>query len=202
MGPGNTFLRNLIEGEGVFLNDHSDYQNLIGNTYYFWGDDSTSIGTLRHGEKVKNELIWDSSLIHQIPETFYLDSVPSFYANLNWPSTGSSIAVNVIPAQIRWNNSKVITNLSGRETELISKKNRSVIYNLNFDSGRIRLFLQKETETINLLDIRGRIIKKWFIPVKEASKYELFFNRNVCRGIYLLQIKHKHGMIHHRILFP
>jgi hypothetical protein len=150
MGPGNTFLRNLIEGEGVFLNDHSDYQNLIGNTFYFWGDDGTSVGTLRHGEKVKDESIWDSSLIHQIPETFYLDSVPSFYGNLNWPSTGSSITANVIPAQIRWNSGKVITNVSEKKTKLASKKNRSVIYNLNAGPGRIRLFSQKEAETVNL----------------------------------------------------
>lgn len=202
MGPGNTFLRNLIEGEGVFLNDHSDYQNLIGNTFYSWGDDGTSVGTLRHGEKIKDEFIWDSRLTYQIPESFYLDSVPSFYGNLSWPSTGSSIAVNVIPAQIRWNSGKVITNISEKKTKLTSNKNRSVIYNLNTGSGRIRLFSQKEAETVNLLDIGGRIINRWIVHDKRDSKYELFFDRDVCPGLYLLQIKHRHGIIHHRILIP
>ena len=131
-----------------------------------------------------------------------MDSVPSFYGNLNWPSTGSSITANVIPAQIRWNSGKVITNVSEKKTKLASKKNRSVIYNLNAGPGRIRLFSQKEAETVNLLDIGGRIINRWIVHDKRDSKYELFFNRDVCPGLYLLQIKHRHGIIHHRILIP
>ncbi len=55
MGPGNTFLRNVVQGQGLFLYDHSHGQNFVGNTSTVWDDDGTSDNTLRHGETVIGE---------------------------------------------------------------------------------------------------------------------------------------------------
>ena len=44
-GPGNTFLRNRVEKEGITLEDSSNYQNFIGN------------------EIIKGGLVWDTDSV-------------------------------------------------------------------------------------------------------------------------------------------
>ncbi|NLG18396.1 MAG: dockerin [Fibrobacter sp.] len=109
MGPGNTFLRNVVESEGVYINDHSHSQNLVGNTTTKWVDDGTSKNTLRHGENVNSNLIWDAQITdHDIPVSYYLESKPAFFGSLQWPSTGSDLQGNTIPARKRWESGQIV----------------------------------------------------------------------------------------------
>jgi hypothetical protein len=115
MGPGNTFLRNVVQGPGVYLSDHSHFQNLIGNTSKKWVDDGSSAGTIRHGEKVNGVLVWDESIADRaIPVSCYLKNKPAFYGSMEWPSTGSDIENGKNPAQLRWESGKLMTGIEKR----------------------------------------------------------------------------------------
>lgn len=115
MGPGNTFLRNVVQGPGVYLSDHSHFQNLVGNTITKWVDDGSSTGTIRHGEKVNGVLVWEEYIDdHIIPVSYYLKSKPAFYGSMEWPSMGSDIANGKNPAQLRWESGKLVTGTEKR----------------------------------------------------------------------------------------
>lgn len=103
-GPGNTFFRNNIVGEGIFFYDQSSNQNLIGNISTGWKDETgKNGGNLKHGNKIKGVVQWDPSISdHNLPASYYLDSVPAFFGGKTWPAFGPDVLVFVkIPAQAR-----------------------------------------------------------------------------------------------------
>jgi hypothetical protein len=104
MGPGNTYARNVVRGEGIFLYDHSDDQNLVGNVSTKWTDDGTSKGILRHGEKVGSSTTWASGITDRtIPASYYLATRPAWWTgSLSWPSMGSDVASSRNPAELRF----------------------------------------------------------------------------------------------------
>ena len=109
MGPGNTFYRNVVRGEGILLNDHSDGQNLVGNAAAAWVDDGTSANTLRHGENVGGAMVWSASLVDRaIPASLYRSAKPAWWGSLAWPSMGGDIAEGRNPAQLRFEAGKPI----------------------------------------------------------------------------------------------
>ncbi|NLP02824.1 MAG: dockerin [Fibrobacter sp.] len=115
MGPGNTFLRNVVQGPGIYLSDNSHLQNLVGNTSKKWIDDGSSTGTIRHGEKVNGVYVWDESIENRvILVSYYLKNKPAFYGSMEWPSIGSDIENGKNPAQLRWESGKLITGIEKR----------------------------------------------------------------------------------------
>jgi len=110
-GPGNTFLRNCVQAEGVQLYDYSHRQNLIGNEMSSYPNtirpDATVEDTLIHGNYEEGTITWDPGISNYIiPDSFYLDGAPRFFDGLDWPATGSDMGSQLgecmIPARARW----------------------------------------------------------------------------------------------------
>jgi hypothetical protein len=76
-GQGNTFFRNVIEGEGVSVKDGSNGQNIIGNRitnalFKIVPDQSVDASTLIiHGNQVNGAIMWDEKLGRELPESLY-----------------------------------------------------------------------------------------------------------------------------------
>jgi len=111
-GPGNTFLRNCTQAEGIDIHDQSHQQNLVGNVL---GDSPTNDidisasvqDTLVHGNYENGAIHWDPTIAdHTIPPSYYLDSAPAFFAGAAWPATGPDIETDpancMNPARARW----------------------------------------------------------------------------------------------------
>jgi hypothetical protein len=116
-GPGNTFLRNCTQAEGVQLYDYSHKQNLVGNELGAYPNsirpDTTVQDTLIHGNYEEGAITWDPGISnHTIPDSYYLDGVPRFFDGADWPATGSDmgdqLGVCMIPARSRWNSGDYI----------------------------------------------------------------------------------------------
>ncbi|WP_010250445.1 dockerin type I domain-containing protein [Acetivibrio cellulolyticus] len=112
-GPGNTFLRNRIEKEGITVEDSSNYQNFIGNELVsgniLWDTDSRyphridSSTFLRHGNYMEGNIEWDLNISDKsFPKSYYMSDKPKFYNSLHWPSTGSDILDGTNPARERY----------------------------------------------------------------------------------------------------
>ncbi|NOZ71871.1 MAG: hypothetical protein GXP38_08150 [Chloroflexi bacterium] len=118
-GPGNTFLRNCTQAEGIELMNASHKQNIVGNVLGYSlnviSDDGTVRDTLIHGNYQLGSVQWDPSIPDRnIPKSYYLGSRPSFYRsqNLPWPSTGPDVIRNaatcINPARQRWDSGRYI----------------------------------------------------------------------------------------------
>ncbi|MGM0475260.1 MAG: DUF5060 domain-containing protein [Bacteroidota bacterium] len=102
-GPGNTYFRNRVGGEGIFYYDASHGQNLIGNITTVLEDrDGMAEGKLEHGNVVGGSVQWDPGIpSHDLPDSYYLDSVPEFFGELDWPAYGPGLSSgNKLPAQV------------------------------------------------------------------------------------------------------
>jgi hypothetical protein len=105
VGPGNTFLRNRVESEGIEIMDHSHSQNVVANELGV-GENVIRIhksveGTFVHGnheDGSKNQNDKD------IPESLYLMKKPVFFGPIEWPITGADLIPDAgkIPAQRRF----------------------------------------------------------------------------------------------------
>jgi hypothetical protein len=109
VGPGNTFLRNCVQFEGLWIDDHSHDQNVVGSTLIDGPNNDISIdesvdGTLVHGNWVDGAIQWDPGIPnHTIPDSYYLTARPSFYGPAAWPSIGGDLGpVCTNPAFERW----------------------------------------------------------------------------------------------------
>ena len=113
VGPGNTFLRNCVQFEGLWIEDSSHDQNVVGNTLIDGPNNDISIdesvdGTLVHGNWVDGAIQWDPGIPnHTIPDSYYLTARPSFYGPDAWPSIGGDLGpVCTNPAFERWEDGK------------------------------------------------------------------------------------------------
>lgn len=110
-GPYNTYLRNCVYHEGLWHQDQSHTQNIVGNELpdasgNFLGarDDDTSAGVLEHGNYVDGAVQWDPTIPErEIPSSYLYTNKPDFYGTMSWPSTGADIAVSCTnPAKVRY----------------------------------------------------------------------------------------------------
>ena len=103
-GIGNTYFRNKVIDEGIIYYDHSHYQNVIGNltTVIDYNDESSEF-MLEHANVVDGVVIWNDTISDKIlPGSYYLDSIPAFMDEYNWPVYGPDTkSVNRLPAQDR-----------------------------------------------------------------------------------------------------
>lgn len=125
-GPGNTLFRNRIMGtdkhrdfgpyRGIAVDDYSHGQNLIGNELIgsetrisFDGQEDVAQGSSRdlilHGNNVHGTIVWDAAFgDHLLPDSFYLNGKPAFFATVPWPAFGPEydLGSGVIPALARY----------------------------------------------------------------------------------------------------
>ena len=110
-GIGNTYYRNNIRGTGIHYYDNSHGQNVVGNITKKLADiDENSLDKIEHGNKINGEIIWDDNIErHQLPNSYYLNTKPEFFNNLNWPPFGpNQDEENKIPAQLRFEGNLII----------------------------------------------------------------------------------------------
>jgi len=105
-GPGNTYFRNMVNGDGILFEDESHSQNIIGNittvlNNRFW----KSKYKLEHGNVINGKVKWDPNIPQtDLPKSYYHDSVPWFFEDQNWPPFGPDIGTKKqLPAQTRLN---------------------------------------------------------------------------------------------------
>ena len=110
-GPGNTFLRNCVQNDGIQIKHQSHEHNLVGNVLGYYPNsiriDPDIRDTLVHGNFTDGEVQWDPTIADRtIPASYYLSSKPAFFGGMRWPSIGPDIDTNsndcVNPAQQRW----------------------------------------------------------------------------------------------------
>lgn len=90
-GPGNTFLRNLTQSEGIDIMDQSHGQNVVGNVL---GTDKNDLtiesgvnNTLAHGNFENGSVQWDAAIDDRtLPVSYYLSEKPPFVGDTPWPS--------------------------------------------------------------------------------------------------------------------
>ncbi|MBD3391286.1 MAG: dockerin [Chitinivibrionales bacterium] len=107
-GPGNTVFRNGVESEGIDVLDHSHTQNIVGNIVGS-GENCIRVHSsvddvLLHGNTEDGTVQWDAGIAdHDLPESYYLLSKPSFLGDRPWPLFGPDAAgTHQLPAQDRY----------------------------------------------------------------------------------------------------
>jgi hypothetical protein len=108
-GRANTFFRNRIQSEGLWVGDHWHGQNVLCNELGTGGDVITIAGTvldtLVHGNLEEGAVGWDPSIeAREFPPSLYRDARPAFVGAAAWPATGSDVAPagHRIPAEERY----------------------------------------------------------------------------------------------------
>ncbi|MFP4163380.1 MAG: glycosyl hydrolase family 28-related protein [Chitinispirillaceae bacterium] len=189
MGPGNTFLRNVVEGEGIYLYDHSHFQNLVGNISTTWNDDGTSDHTIRHGENIDGSEVWDQSISDRnIPASYYLESRPDFFDTTTWPFLGTEgNASRENPAQLRYESGFLVH--ASQPAERSIKNTRS---DLRISKGVVTVSFHTPSPgpvQISLTDLRGRSM---ISPVDRhfpAGEHSLSFKiGHLAPGMYVYSI--------------
>jgi hypothetical protein len=166
-GPGNTFLRNLVEIGGVDLEDASHHQNLIGNTLPA-GPGSNSIRihtsvheTLVHGNRLGSVIQWDPTIPERtVPDSYYLQAQPLFFNKTPWPLFGpNAIPTEALPATQRTRDGHPVA-----ETRVSPAPATRFLLELfpNPNRGRftVRIFIPDACfATLSLCDILGRTVR-------------------------------------------
>jgi len=103
-GPGNTFFRNYVNGEGIFYKDHSNDQNIIGNQTTAIISDSTSKNVLEIKNIIDSKLKVNSPITEEIlSPSLYYNNKPEFLKDISWPVFGPNSTGNeILPAQKVW----------------------------------------------------------------------------------------------------
>lgn len=104
-GPGNTYFRNQVSGDGILCYDASHGQNIIGNVTTRLEDrDGQCEALLLHGNVVGGSVQWDPGIAGQdLPASLYLDTVPVFLGETAWPPFGPDVPPGTeLPAQVRF----------------------------------------------------------------------------------------------------
>lgn len=106
-GPGTTFFRNQLQAvEGVYLDDASVDQNVVGNELLLGsvGEDASVTGTFEHGNVESGTATWNGgSGSNNLIDSYYLTAKPSWWGSGSWPSIGPEyIGSGTNPAKDRW----------------------------------------------------------------------------------------------------
>jgi hypothetical protein len=206
MGPGNTFFRNVIQGEGIFLYDNSHAQNFVGNRSTKWNDDATSRNTLRHGEQINGVVIWDSSLTdHTISSSYYLNRKPVFYGAMEWPSVGVDKPNGTIPAWERWKSEVMVS--GAREKKDVSNPKPKLI--LRKAADRHSFFIQinnanNRNPYLVVTDLSGKIAQTQLHHTsKEPDLFKLeFHNKQLGAGIFIIRLYADRTVVCQKLVIP
>lgn len=110
-GPWNTFHRNRVGAEGIYLHDHSDFQNITANVLNTrsgreirW-DGTVDPATLLVHMNLQNGLLLLADQVPVdalFPDSYFHAARPDFYDNRPWPSIGPDAAAPTNPAEQRY----------------------------------------------------------------------------------------------------
>lgn len=179
-GPGNTFFRNNIVGEGIFLYDQSSYQNLVGNISTGLKDETgKSANILKHGNNIKGTVSWDPSVPdHNLPYSYYLDTVPAFFIGKPWPVFGPDIQGSAkLPAQSRLEG--ILSSTDGFENTL------SIQIFPNPAQERLFILNTMKVTKISLLTITGECVLEKEVSQRPSLEINL---KGIPSGLLLVKI--------------
>lgn len=186
-GIGNTFFRNKINGQGILYYDNSNYQNVIGNvTTVLETSSGNSQFKLEHGNVVNGHVRWDNTIEDRnMPNSYYLDSVPSFFTNPDeWPVFGPDKSNNTkLPAQV-WFEQSPPTHAEDYNSQF-NKYEHQVLVFPNPVQNEINIISKESINKVSIFDISGR---KLFDEV-QINDFMIKINLSAFKiGIYLVEV--------------
>ena len=195
MGPGNTFFRNLVNGnDGIVLSDHSHYQNVIGNRAAQWKSDGTSEYSQLHGNRWGNATVqWDSTITDTVlPPSLFLSEKPWYWATtLPWPPEVNTPSIPAtIPAEQRWKSGTIFeTGTSSRDRKRFTLKNgHPPPCAVQTTSNGLFITLAQEG-ILSILDLHGREVWTFTYNQNGICHHTI----RLSTGCYLLKFKRKNG---------
>ena len=196
MGPGNTFLRNVITKEGIDVNDYSHYQNLVGNNVRKGSITihSSVAKTLKHGNVVRDIPQWDENIDdHKIPTSYFLAEKPDFLDGFAWPLFGPDVADGpILPAQHRWKKGNAITGLDSF-ADLIPENYSLRAFPNPFNPSTTIAFENPEPADvrIDIFTVSGKLATTIINKHLAAGRYAFPFQPSAvaASGIYLVNLR-------------
>lgn len=200
-GPGNTFFRNRVRGDGMYYFDHSHFQNLLGNrTKLLKDENNNSDNELEHGNVINSIVKWNDTIPEtNLPASLYLKEMPSFMTQESWPVIGPDIPNGKkIPAQIRYENIK--TGLQGAPFH--SNESKLDIKNMPGKSGVIigyELHGEK-SGNLSIFHVDSRLVCSY--PIKSQSGSIVFRPlKTPHNGIYVVRLSTSEGTTVRKFVF-
>jgi hypothetical protein len=199
-GPDNTFLRNRIESEGIFIEDSSNYQNIIGNEFVK-GDINIDTDSryphkvepstlMLHGNYINGKVTWDLQIPAQtIPNSYYLKSKPLFFGSIEWPPNGADKLNGTNPAKERYLGNTVPTSTPAPTQSVISI------------SGYIAADVQSDNKDINSdfkvtiegADLTGNTDSNGYFRIENIPLNKSEFTIKISKPGYLARTAHSSG---------
>ncbi len=192
-GPGNTYFRNRVAGEGIFYNDHSNFQNVIGNrTKLIKNEGNTSINLLEHGNVINSVVKWNDTIPDRnLPNSLYLKVIPSFQNEKNWPTFGPDIPVGLkLPAQIRYETIKTHS-----QNEILNNDLKLNIKKIPNESGvLIGYHLDRENSgNISVFQIDSRLVSSYKV-LGQSGSFIFKSNPTSSNTIYFVRLSTDKGV--------
>ncbi len=187
-GPGNTIFRNLVKvnesHDGISYHDHSQYQNVIGNSCYVIRDaDNNSSNNLEHGNVIDGTVVWDSNISDRnLPNSYYLTSKPDFLDSISWPVYGPDVGFSQkLPAQSRLESSPVFV-----QARTQRRANDINIYPNPFNTTTtITVNSISDKGVLKIYNTTGELIKSY--PVDQTGLNKIVFHaERYGRGVYFV----------------
>jgi hypothetical protein len=198
-GPGNVFLRNVVESGEVNVEDYSHGQSFIGNSVR--SDAGEGIirihpsvqAALLHGNRIWESTQWDPSIpCRDIPSSYYLNGKPGYWGDLNWPfNDGNGAASPESPSVQRFQRGEFIS--SDAEETRERGPALSVYPNPAEGPVRLRFFIPRSGGAeLSLVDIAGRRLRTFWNGFLERGSREWTLDPGLGRrpapGIYLIML--------------
>jgi hypothetical protein len=104
-GPGNTLFRNYLTRDGIYYQDNSHRQNIVGNiTRKIENRGNTSQNVIEHGNVVNSVIQWNNTIPERVlPHSLYRTERPQFMPDSIWPPFGPDVAEPAkLPAKYRY----------------------------------------------------------------------------------------------------
>ncbi len=183
-GPGNTYFRNRVKSsEGIIYYDASHGQNVIGNiTRKINNSAGIAADELEHGNVISGIVNWDPDISHhELPESYYLPSMPSFMEGHTWPVFGPDVdGVPQLPAQLRYQ-ALFSTHIDPFNAE------RTIRIWPNPCTGILQLGHLEPGTRLRVLEISGRVLQNNF---PEEGLLDL---SDLPDGLYLIEFISPNG---------
>ncbi len=208
MGPGNTFLRNKVEDESFRIDDHSHYQNVVGNVIVkgSLSIESNVLNTLKHGNVVRDKVSWDASIADQnIPVSYFLTDKPDFFKDSPWPVFGPDVAGdNKLPAQRRNETGNAISGVSHQVAQIPDQFELSVFPNPFNPATTIFFRMPKAGHArIDVFSVHGQLLETLVDDRISAGDHAVSYRPSITRasGIYVVRISMESATLTKKVTF-
>jgi len=198
-GPGNVFLRNVVEAGEVNVEDFSHGQIFIGNRVRSGSGEgiiriNPSVrNTLLHGNRIGDSVQWDPGIpSRDIPFSYYLDGKPAFWGDLDWPfAAGTDSHIPESPSQRRLQENGFISPDGRSRSEEVG--GLSIYPNPAGEPVHVRFFIPRSCDvSLTLADMRGRTLRRLWRGFLERGlrEWTLDFGEagRPAHGIYVLVV--------------